>query len=624
MTDAPPSLSDMEARLARHPEDWSLRIRLIEAAVRRDDMAEARRYVRESPDESPLPPDLQYRLHTMLVHGRGAFALFGEEAPVEPHVVEKPAEPQPERREEEPRAEPKSARALAAPDDELKLFLRPNPAEPEKPKATEPTPGAPRPAPVPVNLKRLREKRGRKWEHLRAKVLLETVQGQTQRQRRSQAGQKLSAFSLALLVHVATAFLVGFIVVSVPHVAPPQFIAAVEVPDPSTEPIPVPPKPNSSDPKTAAASGMLPNVIGALAESPVAIPEMDQTQSVDVTSLMNGVAPLGEGLSFSGDARETSQVNFFGMSAGGKRIVFIIDATPEMLVDEKGGMYAYDKVKNEIGIMLAGLNRGTRFNILLYQGGRLLAFADEPVVAMPSALRMAVEWLQPLNRDYERLGLGAQEGVAIELAGDIEPIPARDLAHYPKAIQKAIEWEASAIFCISAGYRTLRRSLTPEEMEAYRKDLERNPGTPGTVDPRDREAWNKAQERTREWLQKENAARAEKGLPPKVVLNFGQLVQEITGATPPQATGGTPGAQMPGREPYVPEDIEKLIRNAVKQYHRESGVEPPSVHLVAFLGEEEPMDDQTKDHFQNLTRKNNGKFKLLRGLAALQNVTGRE
>ena len=46
-------------------------------------MAEARRHVRESPDEAPLPPDLQYRLHTMMVHGRQAFQLFGEE-PVEP------------------------------------------------------------------------------------------------------------------------------------------------------------------------------------------------------------------------------------------------------------------------------------------------------------------------------------------------------------------------------------------------------------------------------------------------------------------------------------------------------------------------------------------------------------
>ena len=36
MTEALPNLSDLEARLARHPEDWSLRIRLIEAAVLRD------------------------------------------------------------------------------------------------------------------------------------------------------------------------------------------------------------------------------------------------------------------------------------------------------------------------------------------------------------------------------------------------------------------------------------------------------------------------------------------------------------------------------------------------------------------------------------------------------------
>jgi hypothetical protein len=435
--------------------------------------------------------------------------------------------------------------------------------------------------------------------------------------------QRVSAFSFALLVHFIFVVLVGFVVVAESRSKPPQLIATVALPEKDLEFVP-PQLTRAKEEKPAAASAAAPNVIAALGASPVMIPEMENTNAVDVTSLVTGTAAIGEGISFAGDAREMSDVNFFGISAGGKRIVLIIDATREMLVDEKGGMFAYDKVKNEIGVMLAGLNRGTKFNLLLYEGERLMAFAEEPIVAMPSNVRLAIEWLSPLNRTYEQLGLAGHRGEMLDVAGDLEPIAARDVAHYTKAIQKAIEWQASTVFCISAGYRVINKSPTPEEMEKYEKERAANPGTPGTVSASDRAAWNNAVQKTRDWLQKENAARRARELPPKVVTNFNQLVREITGATPPRADGGTPGARRPRPMPHTPDDIETLVKNGVKQHYNEIGLDKPSVHMVVFLGEDEDMNDQTRDHFKNLTRRNNGKFKMLRGLAALQNVTGRD
>ena len=48
---------------------------------------------------------------------------------------------------------------------------------------------------------------------------------------------------------------------------------------------------------------------------------------------------------------------FFGIKASGNRVIFIIDASRFMLTDEKGGIPAYNKVKDEIAQMMAGLNR---------------------------------------------------------------------------------------------------------------------------------------------------------------------------------------------------------------------------------------------------------------------------
>lgn len=65
-------LAGLYAELDRAPEDWSIRIRLVEAASARGDLAEARRLVRASPDEDRyLPAELQDRIHALLTGAGG-------------------------------------------------------------------------------------------------------------------------------------------------------------------------------------------------------------------------------------------------------------------------------------------------------------------------------------------------------------------------------------------------------------------------------------------------------------------------------------------------------------------------------------------------------------------------
>lgn len=60
------SLQESYLALEISPEDWSIRLRLIEAAMAAGDVAEAKRLVRTSPDEGPLPLELQKRIHSLL------------------------------------------------------------------------------------------------------------------------------------------------------------------------------------------------------------------------------------------------------------------------------------------------------------------------------------------------------------------------------------------------------------------------------------------------------------------------------------------------------------------------------------------------------------------------------
>lgn len=61
-------LHDLYAELERAPEDWSVRIRLIEAAANAGDLVEAKRLVRSSPDDGRyLPAELQDRIHRLIL-----------------------------------------------------------------------------------------------------------------------------------------------------------------------------------------------------------------------------------------------------------------------------------------------------------------------------------------------------------------------------------------------------------------------------------------------------------------------------------------------------------------------------------------------------------------------------
>lgn len=60
------------AELERAPEDWSVRLRLIEAAVDSDNDVEAKKLVKDSPGNDPLPGELQERIHALLTRKSNA------------------------------------------------------------------------------------------------------------------------------------------------------------------------------------------------------------------------------------------------------------------------------------------------------------------------------------------------------------------------------------------------------------------------------------------------------------------------------------------------------------------------------------------------------------------------
>lgn len=416
----------------------------------------------------------------------------------------------------------------------------------------------------------------------------------------SDAAQKVSALTVAVLVHVGIALLLGLVVMSLPPVNPPQLVATAYTPetDEQIEEVKIQKKSQA----TAASAASKPTfAISSMASSPIAIPDFDESQNVDVTLGMTA-QNVGMDMSFDDGKGDTSQVNFFGIRATGNRIVFIIEASRYMLVDEKGGIPAYNKVKDEIAQMLAGLNRQTAFNMIIYDGKRVATYQDELVAATPSNVRQAIEWFDPINKVFENIGL--QKGYTSQpVQSGIEPIPVGDLVNYIKAAQRALEMDVSTIFLLSNGWGWHRKTMEKREYEKWMK--KRKWGE------KEEEKWREAIKLAQTWLKKENENRLKKGVPRKVVTGLTGII-----------TKTSPGLRHKPAPSYTMEDVEDQLKNAVSMYYRAKGKPRPRFNVVWFVGEDENPSASIEAHLKQQTKRNRGKLKVLKGMAGLSNVTG--
>ena len=634
-------LTELQSKLDARPEDWDLRLQIIEKLSRRDRLDEARELVRTSP-EGPVPYHIQTRLWDAL-SGTSTVKVVDDgsgNADAKPNLIAKAKI-----------VDGPGAKKADAKSDKTVSRVPPPPTR-AKPEEKE-DPSVPQPyqhsketsdddtgiklAPAPKLRRQVPAAAGGKQADRRfAMAGLEDVSLPNPRRKRRTGSVKFSAMTMAVIVHLFFVVGTAFVTVFIPGARAPVIAMIPAPPAMEDEVLKTKIVQKTDISKPAAPSAAATAVITVEAESTFVAPQFDKiNKSFDANLIDSGVG-MSRGFSFEGEGVE-SNVNFFGLEAGGRRICFIIDAEPAMLLDEKGGMFAYNKVKGEIGAMLETLSRGTAFNIIVYQGKRMSIFRETPVRALPSNVRRAKQWMEPVNQNYEALGL--RENFTMEgIKTGAEPIHFNDISGHVKAIQAAMEQDVNAIFCISNGFTRMSRSLSPEDQamlaEYNQKRSEEvaasREGYKPQYDPKEVAAWQAAQKKARDWLEKENAARREKGMAPKVVLSMSEILKKVApGARAPRPLNDPPPPPPPSSPPpevtrmpaYTTEDIETHLANIATANYGKNQPSRPAVNLVLWLAEGEDIG-QYEDHFKTLTRRNKGKLKILRGLDALADVTG--
>ena len=414
-------------------------------------------------------------------------------------------------------------------------------------------------------------------------------------------------------IHVIAGFIAGIITIA--NIVIPEE-TQFEEPPAVVEEEPPPPvkvqiKPQQPKQQASQRLTMRPVANIAVAQVDVNLPDMDQSFTVSA-----GLGGIGGGQLLGGTRGSIgmgiSDISVFGLKSRAERVLFVIDANKRMLEDKKGGMNSYNVIKDEIVDMVGNLSAGTLFNVAFYDYGRLKFFRPNTVPAGTEINAELAKWIAPINADYNDLRLKDPTKPKVQDIGESEVKAAMTGAQWASGneltylTQVFLEQSIDAVFVITGAHQGFQRIIrAPTERE--KAEWQRVTSKPDYI--KKLAAHNaerpEMSKRVAAELKRVNAARAKKGLPPKVIANNAAGVLGIKWKTP-----------HPGHGPryYIEVNhIERYFKEVVKALYEDEGSQPPSINVVLFLAGDESYSDEREKNLKRYVRFFGGKSRVIRG-----------
>ncbi len=330
------------------------------------------------------------------------------------------------------------------------------------------------------------------------------------------------------------------------------------------------------------------------------------------TSLSGQGDGLGTGTGSGGLGLGTSSVSFFGIEAAGERIAFIVDLSRSMVEDEKGGLNGISVLKTELNKMVEKLNDGTFFNLIFFDDN-VDVFKPKLVVAKTGTKKEAEAFISPYYAEYGKTllqnysedkrdwpsatRLRNYSMPMLESRGKYVSDGGNKNSQIDAPLVAAFQMQADTIFIISDGYPIFERALFGKELEEYERRVTEAHERWAKITEKEREKIDKANKETTEkyWkeVDAENAKRARRGLPPKVLEE-----------------GGPVGIGFSVGRPNLsnPQTIEYIRALATELYGEDKKF--PKIYTVAY-----GADAGGEAFLDALAREFRGRFKRIRGLA---------
>lgn len=451
----------------------------------------------------------------------------------------------------------------------------------------------------------------------------------------------INIFLISAAAHVVALVIFGGYTVYQYVISPP---AQFEEPPPSIEEAPPPAsvevaiqRPRASD---LPRGELRMQTVGSIAVAAVAtdIPAMRESFVVADAGMaglagarLGGSASLGLGI---------SDISVFGVRDQGERILFVIDAGRNMVVDAKGGLHSYNAIKEEIIRLTGELSPGTVFNVLLFEStsNRVERFNSEMLAATPDNVNRFRQWFMPINQNANRIGVRTHNvrptnTLDNEIGNTIRSYHAQGSPQIALT-QVMLEQNADLIYVITsewAGFSRLRRPPNEREAAAIQRENELiNRRRASSEYQRQLQQYNEARQavarQVHEREMRERADRERRGLPRRI-WRTGSLAEKMREYNITMSVEHPDRSLPPRNAPtaffFEAREIESYFRNFLRENFRGQNRPIPRINLILFLAEDEQVSRPVVDNIRNYLRMfNNGRFRELRGLAAIQASSG--
>ncbi|MBC2603174.1 hypothetical protein [Puniceicoccus vermicola] len=348
----------------------------------------------------------------------------------------------------------------------------------------------------------------------------------------------------------------------------------------------------------------------------------------------NGFGDLSDGAGLNLGA---VSVDLFDIKAKGEKFLFIVDVRKDLLQDAKGGIPTYRVIKEDVIRLINELPSGVLFNMILFDRVRMEIYQPQLVAATASNKKDFEQWLMPVNSSINTTGIRRRN---YEPSSFKQPfaqrILSRDSAQNNAMLMVAVaglEQRPDAIYILSdrmPDLTNLSETVRKSEKEIERSKKEFLDRIEERTEFDTVEEYRKARsatvaeisKRVQDVKRKEAAARAKKGIPPRVYSRKEnielrdrvekQVAKDFKDYTPP-ISGMAQNESLTISERETLDWLEQQQRLFFDQYADER----PQLNAIVFRGKDESVSETEEEVIERFVDIFDGDYRVLVGLGQI-------
>lgn len=156
-----------------------------------------------------------------------------------------------------------------------------------------------------------------------------------------------------------------------------------------------------------------------------------------------------------------SKMDFFGTKATAEKMVLILDVSKNIVHDRRGGLEAFNVIKDDFNILISDLRPSTLFNVILFDQDNIQCYNQDLIPATAIHKTNVLEWIGNINYNTDIIGLNDSTPTIINNSYNYNiPLNKNDINGWFKALQKGIELNPDIFFILVSNWGNITDNST--------------------------------------------------------------------------------------------------------------------------------------------------------------------